>query len=250
MEKRHSQAPDLATRLVLALALALILAVGPAASGVAQNTPQGGADGLRDRLRALTQAEGIKVTGLDLIGPGAPRSSAESGPIEQRLQALLLGYNFVLFHDAAGRVSGLRVMGRSRAGPPELNEASVSTVRQGGHHLVDAVLVGPTGLWASRRLIVDTGASTVVLPVSAISSLGLRDSDLTLGTVETAGGKVPARMGRLAAVRVGHAEVKDVPVTFIADEHLGRRALLGMSFLDHFRLTIDDGAQRIILTTK
>ena len=57
-------------------------------------------------------------------------------------------------------------------------------------------------------------------------------------------------MGRLAAVRVGHAEVKDVPVTFIADKHLGRKALLGMSFLDHFRLTIDESAQRIILTTK
>ncbi len=226
-------------RFCLAAALVAGLALGAAAQG------------LRDQLRDLATREGFAVTGLEKIGSAeAPRPVSESGPSEQRLQALLAGFNFMIFRDSAGRVSGLRVLGQGRAGPPRITESSVPATRRGAHYLVDAVLIGPTGLWANRKMIVDTGASTVVLPISAIPSLGLRDTDLVLGTVETAGGKVPARMGQLAAVRVGFAEIKDVPVTFIADEQLGQTALLGMSFLDHFRVTFDDFGQRLILVAK
>lgn len=216
--------------------------------GIAPAQDAGGE--LRAQLDNLAAAEGIEVTGLDVLGSAPARRAATSGPLARRLQGLLEGYNFILYHDGAGRIAGVRILGRAVKNPPRINETTVAASRQGAHYLVDAVLIGPTGLWASRRMVVDTGATTVVLPVSAISALGLREADLSAGTAQTAGGEVPAQVGSLAAVRVGQAEVKDVQVTFIADEHLGQAALLGMSFLSHFRLTIDDAAQRIILTAK
>ncbi len=234
-------------RRCLAAAVLACLAAGAAAQDAAAQDAQG----LRAQLRALATGEGIAVTGLEKIGSAeASRPDSGNQAPEQRLQVLLAGFNFMIFRDSAGRVSGVRILDKARAGAPKLTESSVPVTRRGAHYLVDAVLIGPAGLWANRRMIVDTGASTVVLPISAIPLLGLRDSDLVLGTVETAGGKVPARMGKLAAVRVGHAEVKDIPVTFIADEKLGRTALLGMSFLEHFRVTFDDFGQRIVLNAK
>ena len=205
---------------------------------------------LGDQLRDLAAAEGIETTGLELLDAEPPSQTLRSGTLFRRLEGLLSGFNFILLHDSDGAIAGVRVLGRAIKGPPVITDATVAAIRKGAHYLVDAVLVGPTGLWANRRMIVDTGATTVVLPVSAIPALGLRATDLTLGTAQTAGGEVAARIGILAAVRVGHAEVKDVAVTFIADEQLGRTALLGMSFLSHFQVTIDDAARRIILTKK
>lgn len=239
MDARSHEILIISARFCLAAVLAVGLAFGAAAQG------------LRDQLADLARGEGIVVTGLEKIGAAeAARPASPGVPPAQRFQALLAGFNHMIFRDSAGRVTGIRVLGAARAGPPRMTGASVPATRRGGHYLVDAVLIGPTGLWANRAMIVDTGASTVVLPASAIPLLGMRDTDLVLGTAVTAGGKVPARLGQLAAVRVGHAVVKDVPVTFIADEHLGQMALLGMSFLDHFRVTFDDAGRRILLSPK
>lgn len=225
-------------------ALTAVLLAAVALTGAAQDGDLAG------RLDDLARGEGFRVTGLELLDGAAAPKGAGSGSLEQRLRHLLAGYNFVLFHGADGKIAAVRVLGVSRAGPARLSEATVPVTRMGAHYLVDAVLIGPTGLWANRRLVIDTGASTVVLPASMIAQLGLRPSDLTAGTAETAGGKVPAQQGVLARVRVGHAEAKNVPVTFIADAQLGQTALLGMSFLEHFRLTIDDAGQRVILSEK
>ncbi len=124
------------------------------------------------------------------------------------------------------------------------------TTRKGSQHLVEATLVGPTGAWRKLPLIVDTGATNVVLPRSMASELGFGDADLSEGTAETAGGRVKARAGWLASVSVGQAKVQDVAVTFIDDEQIGDKALLGKSFLNHFRLTIEESGDRIILMTR
>lgn len=42
--------------------------------------------------------------------------------------------------------------------------------------------------------------------------------------------------------------VQDVTVTFLEDKRLKGARLLGMSFLQRFRMTIDDAKNRIILT--
>ncbi len=60
----------------------------------------------------------------------------------------------------------------------------------------------------------------------------------------------PIQFGELDRVRVGTAEIRKVRVGFIADDKIGENSLLGMSFLDHFRMTIDDANNRLTLVAK
>jgi aspartyl protease family protein len=123
----------------------------------------------------------------------------------------------------------------------------VKTERRGRQHVVEAELVGPNGARHMVRLVVDTGASTVVLPSSMIAPLGFRVEKLEEDEAETANGTVDVKMGTLRSVRVGQAKVSDVSVGFIEDEQIGDQHLLGMSFLGRFRLTIDDKTDRVVL---
>ena len=121
------------------------------------------------------------------------------------------------------------------------------TSRRGSHHLVDALLIGPGGKRRTFPLMLDTGASIVVLPSSMIEDLGFEDGDLRPGTANTANGPVPIHLGTLRRVRIGRAAVDGVAVGFIADDKIGETSLLGMSFLNHFRVTIDDSGNRLTL---
>ena len=66
----------------------------------------------------------------------------------------------------------------------------------------------------------------------------------------TANGQVPVRVGKLQQVRIGNAKAREVAVGFIADDKMGNNYLLGMSFLNRFRVTIDDDANRLTLLAK
>jgi aspartyl protease family protein len=54
-------------------------------------------------------------------------------------------------------------------------------------------------------------------------------------------------MGRLRSVQVGNARAEDVRVAFMQNRRLGDVLLLGMSFLERFRLTLDDARDEMIL---
>jgi aspartyl protease family protein len=99
-------------------------------------------------------------------------------------------------------------------------------------------------------LLVDTGASTVVLPNSMMEELGFKPNELRDGESQTAAGSVNVKLGQLYSVQVGHAHLRDVAVGFIDDDKLGEQPLLGMSFLGRFRLTIDDENNRVMLLTR
>ena len=98
--------------------------------------------------------------------------------------------------------------------------------------------------------MVDTGASTVVLPKSMIGQLGFAVDELRDGWTQTANGRVRVKTGTLRSVAVGSAMAQDVTVTFLEDKRLNGARLLGMSFLQRFRMTIDDANNRIILTSE
>jgi predicted aspartyl protease len=68
--------------------------------------------------------------------------------------------------------------------------------------------------------------------------------------VQTANGSVNARLGRLPAVLLGTERLTNLAVAFIDDQRLGGQALLGMSVLGRFRMTIDDANNQIILAKK
>jgi aspartyl protease family protein len=81
-------------------------------------------------------------------------------------------------------------------------------------------------------------------------ALGFRAGDLVDGWAQTAGGRVAIGQGRLALVKIGPAIARNVAVAFIDDANIQGQALLGMSFLERYRLTVEDAANRIILLAK
>ncbi len=127
---------------------------------------------------------------------------------------------------------------------------TIRTTRRGAHHLVETVLVGPNGTGQTFSLILDTGASTIVLPSSMIEELGFKSNELKSGMANTANGQVPIRLGKLQQAQIGHAKAREVAVGFIADDKIGNKYLLGMSFLNRFRVTIDDDTNRLTLLAK
>ena len=97
-------------------------------------------------------------------------------------------------------------------------------------------------------MVVDTGASTIVLPSSLIGRLGFDAGALADGIMETTNRRVPGKKAVLTSAEIGAAVARDVAVTFIDDSRLGGTMLLGMSFLGRYRLTIDDAENRITLS--
>lgn len=126
-------------------------------------------------------------------------------------------------------------------------EIVLGTQRSGATHAVNLVLEGPQGQRVQRLMLVDTGADRVVLPDSLIGPLGLQAGQLRQHSVQTANGLTMARLGTLAAIWLGEARVPNVEVAFIEDGRLGGQALLGMSVLGRFRVTIDDAGNRLTL---
>lgn len=87
----------------------------------------------------------------------------------------------------------------------------------------------------SLALLVDTGASTVVLKPADAARIGIDTSALSFTTpVSTANGTTYAAPVRLKSVSVGPLEVRDVEALVAQPGALGEN-LLGMSFLKRLR---------------
>jgi aspartyl protease family protein len=222
----------------------LLILVGLAWVGLAAAQDTNG--DLRSQIDALASRAGFTVNGLQRLGEASARPITE-GSSSRQIEELLKGYNYIIVHDANGGIHELRILNPRSSSDPVPRRGVVTSERQGRQHTVEAELVGPTGKKRTIRLVVDTGASTVVLPSSLIEPLGFREEELGVGEAETANGTVTVKTGTLRSVRVGQAKAGDVSVGFIADEQIGNQHLLGMSFLGQFRLTIDDKTDRIVL---
>ena len=87
----------------------------------------------------------------------------------------------------------------------------------------------------SLALLVDTGASTVVLKPADAARIGIDTSALSFTTpVSTANGTTYAAPVRLKSVSVGPLEVRDVEA-LVAQPGALNENLLGMSFLKRLR---------------
>ncbi len=109
---------------------------------------------------------------------------------------------------------------------------------------VGQLLVVGAKLNGSRdsRLVVDTGASHTILSYNVARDLGLLPSPrATSVTVKTAGGPVQAEVVPLGAIRVGDAEAQNIMVGVfdLPDAPAGVDGLLGLTFLNHFLVTLD-----------
>jgi aspartyl protease family protein len=208
---------------------------------------------LRAQVIELAAQEGFLVSGLDLIEEDAPPRALRATGLARRISALLNDYNYLLQHDDEGGVRELWILEAKPAAASVAGRNAIGTTRRGRHHLVETALTGPNGQHRTMALTLDTGATMILLPHEMIALLGFRDRDLRDGWSRTVGGRVPVKLGRLKTVRVGHALAENVAVAFLAGPPPAPEdafALLGMSFLEHFRLTIEDAKNQIILTAK
>jgi clan AA aspartic protease (TIGR02281 family) len=123
------------------------------------------------------------------------------------------------------------------SGPPMSQSGMVKMIptKSGGTVVVETVL--------NRRLTVpmllDTGADFTVLTKQAANDLRLSPLDhLPKLEFKTAGGAVNFPVATLQSLRVGTAEARDVNVAIDSDGRMSM-GLLGMTFLRHFRVTVD-----------
>jgi clan AA aspartic protease (TIGR02281 family) len=117
----------------------------------------------------------------------------------------------------------------------EAGKTHLTSTKPGGTIVVDAVL--------NQRLtvpmVLDTGADLTVLTKEAAKDLWIRALDrLPKLPFKTAGGTINFPITTLQSLRVGTAEVRDVSIAIDVDGHLPM-GLLGMTFLRHFKVTVD-----------
>ena len=207
--------------------------------GIATSSDNVMADNLRFQLETLAADRDFRIQGVEHLRD-ENSTNLDGEKLTDQINLLLANYNFVVTRDTQNRIAqltivGLRVKPRHRPLPPEY----IKTERHHSEHYVEAVLTGPNGRDLPLKFMVDTGASTLVLPQSLANTLGYAPGDLESVRVQTANGKTMGRTATLQSVRVGEAESERVAVTFVDDHLLGGKRLLGMSFLGRFRMTID-----------
>jgi aspartyl protease family protein len=111
----------------------------------------------------------------------------------------------------------------------------MTRTQPGGTVVIDAVL--------NRRLTVplllDTGADITVLTRQVARDIRLSALEhLPTREFKTAGGAAKFPIATLQSLRVGTAEARDVEVAIDVDGHMPV-GLLGMTFLRHFKVTVD-----------
>lgn len=119
-------------------------------------------------------------------------------------------------------------------------------ITEGGHVTIDALLDNSV----SARLLVDTGASIVVISANVAYRLGIKYEDIPteVEVIMADGGAAKAKPIILKSVKVGDAEVKDVQAAILESGAIGGvDGLLGMSFLSNFVIKVDSAKNELIL---
>jgi len=92
--------------------------------------------------------------------------------------------------------------------------------------------------------ILDTGATDVALPSWAAEELGLDLENARTQHYNTANGVVAKAVTTLDSVKLGTAEVRDVPASISTSMSVG---LLGLSFFNHFKYDFDPSSGVVTL---
>jgi clan AA aspartic protease (TIGR02281 family) len=97
----------------------------------------------------------------------------------------------------------------------------------------------------SVSLMLDTGASYTVLTRQTAQALGITGLDrLPKHSFLTPGGPIHSPVTTLKSIRVGTVEAHNVAVAIDAEGHLPL-GLLGMTFMRHFKVTVDQAQGQV-----
>jgi clan AA aspartic protease (TIGR02281 family) len=148
----------------------------------------------------------------------------------------------------AGRANTVRIVLAGRApAPPPSNRASIPIVQQGSAVLV----MGRLNNLVETLFLVDTGATLCVLNKATADRLGLASSpgDPTV-VVRTASGSIEAPLIHVDLIQIGEAEARSVGAIVHDVPGLPSTvgAILGLSFLNRFKMEINPGERVMVLS--
>ncbi|VAX07420.1 hypothetical protein MNBD_GAMMA26-716 [hydrothermal vent metagenome] len=153
-----------------------------------------------------------------------------------------LEYAVQLDYKQSAELSPLIVAARQRLNTPGLVVIPISP--QGT--ALD-VLVRLNDLQQGFRFILDTGASYTAISIATAKQLGLQITpDLPRISINTANGSIQVPVTTLQAVNLEGAMVENVPIV-VLEELNGFDGLLGLSFLKHFNVDINQAEGKLFL---
>ncbi|MGR8942141.1 MAG: retropepsin-like aspartic protease family protein [Gammaproteobacteria bacterium] len=203
-------------------------------------------DDLYGQIESLQGQMNIRIIGLKNIGD-EPMVSTR-GSLEQQLQRALDTYNHVISRDAKGRIEKVVIIDKKQK--TAADSIVLPSRFEGGHFLVSISVSGNGDDWETLDMIIDTGADLIVLPASMIDKLGLAEAAFSDRQMQTANGKVDAKIGKLQGVRIEGETIENVEAAFVDDALLANKSLLGMSALGRYKLVIDNDAGVVTLFKK
>lgn len=203
-------------------------------------------DDLFGQIVSLQSEMNIEVTGLEKIGDeGKVRVG---GSLDQQLRQALASYNHVISRNKQGKIEKVVIIGKKEKSDDD--RVILPSRYEDGHFVVSVSVSGQGKYWENVDMIIDTGADLIVLPESMIDKLGMDDEAFTQGKMQTANGKMDAKIGKLQEIRIAGETLNDVPAAFVDDELLANKSLLGMSALGRYKLVVDNKAQVVTLFKK
>ena len=113
----------------------------------------------------------------------------------------------------------------------------------GRHVIVDGTLNGTV----SGPMLVDTGSSYCVLTRGTARRLGLRSARAGSIPVATANGQVAADFVQIDAMRLEDADLAHVDAVVMDAVEPPLIGIVGLSYLSHFRMSVDFGQQTLRL---
>jgi aspartyl protease family protein len=126
------------------------------------------------------------------------------------------------------------------AAAADSRQSATLAVDPRGHFFADA-MVNDQGL----RLMVDTGASVIVLSAADAARTGVDWSKARSATIQTVNGPTSGYFVKLEKVRVGGIELRNID-GIVVEQGLGQFGLLGMSFLNRLEMRRDGDKMELI----
>jgi clan AA aspartic protease (TIGR02281 family) len=160
-------------------------------------------------------------------------------PLQAQLAAVQEGRRGVT--EQPGRLGVTEQPSQPGADPGKVNLTPMPPGGRARPIIVDAML----NRQVSVPLVLDTGATYTVLTKQTAQDLGITGLErLPKQGFLTAGGKILSPVTTLKSIRVGTAEAQNVEVAIDVDGHLPM-GLLGMTFMRHFKVTVDQEQSQV-----